>query len=313
MPAQRVHADRHSVPVAAPAGVVYGLLADAVRWPALLPSCVHVEQIDFDGSAERLRLWDLSDGRVRSRHVRRTLDPGSRSIAFEHWDTEWPADRVSGRWQVRELDEDHTLLTLRQERSSELGAVPPPDGTAERLLAEVRRVAERWHSLDELLLSFEDSVHVRGPAELVYDFLYRIGDWEELLPHVDWTGVVEDRPGVQLASVAGSSEQDGRAAVVETVRLCFPHAGRIVHKELEPPGLVAVHSGEWSLLPDEHGVTVVCAHRVMLREEAVEQVLGPDALPVDARLRVREELGRTGVRTLELAKWHAESAVRRLR
>ncbi|WP_448701673.1 helix-turn-helix domain-containing protein, partial [Streptomyces avidinii] len=59
MPSQRVRTSEHTARIAAPAGVVYGLIADAVRWPLLLPTPVHVERIDFDGVHERLRLWDL--------------------------------------------------------------------------------------------------------------------------------------------------------------------------------------------------------------------------------------------------------------
>lgn len=57
----RVHACEHTVRVAAPAGVVYGMLADAARWPVFLPSVVHVERLDFDGVQERLRMWELAD------------------------------------------------------------------------------------------------------------------------------------------------------------------------------------------------------------------------------------------------------------
>lgn len=56
----RVHACEHTVEVAAPAGVVYGMLADAARWPVFLPSVVHVERLDFDGVQERLRMWELA-------------------------------------------------------------------------------------------------------------------------------------------------------------------------------------------------------------------------------------------------------------
>ncbi len=49
-------------------------------------------------------------------------------------------------------------------------------------LDSIKRLAERWTRLDELVLSFEDSVRINGPAELVYDFLYRVGDWPDLIP-----------------------------------------------------------------------------------------------------------------------------------
>jgi aromatase len=296
------------------------MLADAQRWPLLLPTYVHVERIDFDGTREQLRVWDVVAEQVRSFEVRRVLDPVNRTVEFEQRDALWPGETVVGRWSVVPQDGDRSLVTLSCERpwtdAALLGADDGPLGAAAETrarLAEVQRMAERWRELDELLLSFEDRVHVQGPAELVYDFLYRVQDWAELVPHVEWTSVTEDQPGIQLATMGSCAAPDGAGDLSEAVRLCFPHAGRIVFKESVTPRLLAAHTGEWSLLPDEHGVTVVAAHQVMLHAADVEAVLGAGAEPVDARRQVREWLGRAGTELLELAKWHAESAVRRLR
>ncbi|WNI27248.1 SRPBCC family protein [Streptomyces sp. ITFR-16] len=305
MSAERGHSTQRTMSVAAPAGVVYGMLADAVRWPVFLPSLLHVERMDFDGVEEQLRVWDLTDGHVRSSHLRRTLDPRTRSIGFEQRTGDRADAPVTGRWSVEPEDEGSTL-TLRQDGASASHDVP------ERL-RQVKETAERWERLDELLVGFEDSVHVEGPSELVYDFLYRMEDWVELIPHVEWTLVREDQPGVQLAAMDTCAEDSGETVTVETVRLCFPHAGRIVYKETLTPDPIASHSGEWSLLPDESGVKVVSTHQVMLREEAIGRALGEQATPADARHHVRTWLGRASTEALGLAKWHAESAVRRLR
>ncbi|OKK14683.1 hypothetical protein AMK16_29390 [Streptomyces sp. CB00455] len=320
MSSQRVHASEQTAWVSAPAGVVYGLLADAVRWPLLLPPPVHVERMDFDGVRERLRLWDVRDGLVRSFHLRRALHPHTRTVEFEQEDTARPGAPTAGVWTVEEHGGTRSLLTLRQERTLE--GLPAAETGRSRQewqaepaeqLAHMKAIAERWDRLDQLLLSFEDSVHVEGPAELVYDFLYRIEDWPERVPHVESADVVEDVPGVQLAIVDTCATPDGRTLTTRSVRLCFPSAARIVHKELTTSRLVAAHSGEWSLVPDGSGVRVVCAQRVMLREEAVEEVLGAGTDLVEARRYVRTWLGRAAAETLRLAKWHAQSAVRRLR
>lgn len=324
MPSQRVHASERTAWVAAPAGVVYGLLADAVRWPLLLPSTVHVERIDFDGVRERLRVWDMDPAgeRVRSFHLRRVLRPQARTVDFEQEDTARPGALTTGTWTVEARGETESVLTLRQERTLEglPGAATAHSRgqwqeEAAGQLAGLKEIAERWDRLDGLLLSFEDSAHVDGPATLVYDFLYRIGDWPELVPHVDAVEVAEDVPGVQIAAV-DTAAPDGRTVATRTarlVRLCFPAAARIVSKELVAPGLIAAHSGEWSLVPEEDGVRVVCAQQVMLREEAVEEVLGAGTDLVEARRYVRTWLGRAGSETLTLATWHAQSTVRRLR
>ncbi|RPF24793.1 SRPBCC family protein [Streptomyces sp. TLI_185] len=314
MSTQRVHSAQHTVPVAAPAGVVYGLLADAPRWPALLAPFVHVERIDFDGAEENLRLWHLRHGQVCSALARRVLRPHQRRIEFELQDALLPGAPTSGIWSVAPDGADRCLLTLRHERTAgpwEMSEALETDVKTE--LTALREAAERWDRLDELLLSFEDSVYVSGSPELVYDFLYRIEDWAEVVPHVERAEVIEDQPGVQATVLHTCDPETGQTLVSEAIRLCFPAAGRIVHKETVTPDPVAAHYGEWYLEPDVTGVRVVSSHHVMLRESAVEAVLGGGALLVDARRYVRDWLGRSSTEALNLARWHAESAVRRLR
>ncbi|MFJ3235772.1 SRPBCC family protein [Streptomyces sp. NPDC086787] len=316
MPTGQGQFAQHTISVAAPAGVVYGMLADAVRWPVFLASHVHVERMDFDGVTEHLRMWDVTAGHVRSSRIRRVLRPQARLIEFEQQDTFWPDAPTTGAWSVEAADGGRCLVTLRHD-------LPPagpdrPGGNdahtdVRARLEGVRTMAEHWEKLDELLLSFEDNVLVEGPFELAYDFLYRIENWAETIGHVEWTSVTEDQPGVQLAAMDTCAEETGESVTTEAVRLCFPHAGRIVFKQTRTPELIAAHVGEWYLLPEPAGVRAGCTHHVMLREEAVAPVLGEEATLADARRYVREWLGRASNEALGLAKWHAESAVRRLR
>ncbi|MFJ9213866.1 aromatase/cyclase [Streptomyces sp. NPDC102264] len=318
MPGERVHRTAHSVGVAAPAGVVYGLISNAVRWPLFLPPNVHVERLEFDGENERLRMWAMANGQVRSWLSQRVQDPQGRRIGFRHHNPQAPLETMSGTWTVEERGDGTSLLTLLHDftvsgdRAQDVAWVRRAvDSNSDAELESLRRLAERWTRLDRLVLSFEDTVRVKGPAELVYDFLYRAGDWPELLPHVDRLDLTEDTPGVQVMAM-DSRTADGSTHTTESVRVCFPHAGRIVHKQTRTPALMDAHTGEWSLLPDETGVSVVSQHSVVLREEAIERVLGPGADLTDARRFVREALGRDSTATLNLAKRHAESAIRML-
>ncbi|MFD5818718.1 SRPBCC family protein [Streptomyces sp. NPDC127038] len=338
MASQRKHSARLTAPVAAPAGVVYGLLADAPRWPVLLPSYIHVERVDSSRDGDSLRLWQLrpgpgrhsqgrhgqgsesgqgsqgGQGQVRSVFARRVLRPRERRIDFDLRDPLLPDAPAHGSWNVSPESSGRCLVTLCQEQPA------APGQTRETLqeqvrgeLAAVAEAAERWDCLDELLLAFEDSLYVQGSPEIVYDFLYRIADWADLVPHVEYAEVTEDRPGVQNTLLHTSDPDTGDTTVTRAVRLCFPAAGRIVHRATLAPDPLAAHYGEWSLEPDAQGVRVTHTHQVLLRESAVHDVLGPGALPVDARRHVRERLGRASTETLTLARWHAESALRRLR
>ncbi|MGP4012667.1 aromatase/cyclase [Streptomyces sp. 4N124] len=318
MAAERVHTTAHDVDVAAPAGVVYGLIADATRWPLYFPPNVHVEQLEFDGTQERVRMWATANGQVRSWTSSRRLSPQDRRITFRQDLPAAPVKSMLGTWIVDSIDATHSRLTLLHDFTVE-GDDPEGVDWVERAvdtnsrteLGNLRRIAERWTRLDELILVFEDSVRVKGAAELVYDFLYRVANWPERVPHVSRLDVTEDEPGVQVMSM-DTTTADGSVHTTESVRVCFPHAGRIVYKQTVTPALMTAHTGEWSVVPDETGVTITSQHSVVLREEAVEPVLGAGATVADARRYVREALGRNSTATLELAKRYAQSAVRML-
>ncbi|MEV7347027.1 aromatase/cyclase [Streptomyces sp. NPDC093544] len=312
-------ADRttHKVQVSAPAGVVYALIADAVNWPLHFAPSIHVERLEFDGERERLRTWCVMDGRLKSWTSWRYLDPVKRCVEFRQELPAPPLSALGGIMSVRPQGPHSSEIELLY-GFSVTGDLPDDVAWVERAvdvhsrlqLAGLKAVAERWTRLDELVLSFEESVHVNGPAELVYDFLYRAGDWPQTVPHVTRADLTEDVPGVQRMTMETLTEYGTHTT--NSVRICFPHAERIIYKETATPTLLESHTGEWSVVPDERGVTVTAQHTVVLREESIAAELGEHASLAHARRHVREALGRNCRVLLALAKQHAESAVRML-
>ncbi|GHD55034.1 aromatase/cyclase [Streptomyces galbus] len=318
MSGERVEGATHTVEVAAPAGVVFAVLADATKLPLYFSPYVHAERLQFDGATERLRLWTLVDGQLKSWTSRRHLDAVRRRIDFRQEPPAAPLTSMSGTLQVTEHGPRRTELQLRYHYGVD-AARPADRAWAERAahdtsrtqLAELKSYAERWNRLDDLVLSFEEAVRVHGPAELVYDFLYRAGDWPDLVPHVTRADLREDTPGVQHMTVETLTEYGCHST--DSVRICFPHAGRIVHKQTVPHVLLEAHTGEWSVVPDERGVTVLAQHSVVLREDGpAAAALGHHGDLARTRRHVREELGRDSRALLAHAKRHAESAVRML-
>ncbi|MFF3209004.1 aromatase/cyclase [Streptomyces sp. NPDC002962] len=314
MSGERVDRATHTVHVAAPAGVVYAVLADAAKLPLYFSPSIHVERLESDGERERLRMWSLLDGQLKSWTSWRHLDPVERRIEFRQEPPAAAPDAMNGILHARSRGPHRTELELHCDVGVTGG--PPEtgawaaDGNSRTQLAELKSFAERWTRLDDLVLSFEDAVRVNGPAELVYDFLYRAGDWPGLVPHIARADLTEDAPGVQRLTTQTLTEHG--SYTTHSVRICFPHAGRIVHKQTTPHTLLEAHTGEWSVVPDESGVSVIAQHSVVLREDTITAVLGEHAGLGQARRHVREELGRDSRALLAHAKRHAESAVRML-
>ncbi|MGF1430189.1 aromatase/cyclase [Kitasatospora sp. LaBMicrA B282] len=310
----RVHRTVHEVRAAAPAGVLYGLIADATRWPLFFPPCVHVEQLDFDGARERLRMWATAEGRITSWVSSRRLDVERLRVEFTMDLPAHPIESMGGLWTVTPLG-DSCRVTL-EHAFTVIGDDPAAAAWVERATAtnsiiqldRLAELAERWTRLDDLVWAFEDTVHVNAPAELIFDFLYRATDWPAELPHVNRLELIETEPGVQVMSM-GSLSVDGSVHSTESVRICFPAAQRIVYKQTRTSPLLAAHAGEWSIEPDETGVNLTTRHDVLLCEENIEQVLGPGVDAVTAGRHVREALGKAGLSVLRHAAQYALGSV----
>ncbi|MDX2680440.1 aromatase/cyclase [Streptomyces sp. NY05-11A] len=310
MAGERVHHRTYSVDVDASAGAVYALLADSTRWPLFLRSSIHVERLDFDGVHDRFQAWTQLHGTVRSCLVRRTLDAGARRIDFRQEVPAGPLLAHTGSWRVEarasgrcRLALDHDVTLDRGGSQDADAAVRATDARSAAELARLKAVAERWDRLEQLLLSFEESVRIKGPAELVYSFLCSIADWPGRVPHVLRAEVAEEQPGVQV--VRTETRCGGLVRSAETVRVCFPHALRIIAKETAPQEPFQAHTTEWSVVPGERDVTVLAHHQVLLRED-------PDVATAAARAHARDLLGGQSRAVLNLAKRHAETAVRTL-
>src|SRR3954462_7608851 len=115
MPNRRVHHVLNAIEVAAPAGVVYGLIADSVRWPLFFPPSIHVERLDFDGVRERLRMWVTAQGQVKSWTSDRVLDAARRPVSSRQTLPATPAASLGGVWTVEAAGAGSCRLTLRHE------------------------------------------------------------------------------------------------------------------------------------------------------------------------------------------------------
>jgi aromatase len=307
----RLHRTVHTTEVDAPAGAVYGLIADAPRWPLYFGPNVHVERLDFDGTHEHLAMWATANGRVSTWTSRRTLDAAARRVEFRQERPAPPLSAMSGTWSVEPLGAERCRLTLLHDfsvpgdRAEDVAWVERATDTNSRTeLANLARLGARWARLDELVLSFEDSVHVSAPPGPVYAFLQQAAEWPRLLPHVARLDVREE--GAVQVMTMDTRTADGASHTTESVRVCLPDSGRIVYKQTRTPALMEAHTGCWTVTANATGTTVTSQHSVILREENITAVLGEKADVAAARTYLRQALGRNSTATLHHARRHAE-------
>lgn len=311
----------HSVEIAAPPQRVYELIADVTRWPYVFAPTVHVELLGQHGERQRLRLWALANGEVRSWTSVRELDPHGRRISFRQEVSSAPVAAMGGSWTVLPLPGGGSKVVLRHDFQVVGGAAGEPAEQAEWItqatdrnshteLAALKRVAELGDAHDLLVLSFSDSVHVRSTAAPVYDFLYRADQWPDRLPHV--ARLVLDEPATRRESLeAVQSMQmdtrgpDGSVHTTHSVRVCFPHE-RIVYKQTSTPPVMAAHVGAWTLRQHGPGVRVTAHHTVVIRPERLTELLGPNATVDQARQRIQHALSTNSRTTLHFARQAAE-------
>jgi aromatase len=307
VPTPKLRTARHAITVAAAPERVYRLIADVRRWPQLFSPTVHTEHIGRTETEESVRIWALANGEVRDWTTRRELDPAGMTVAFRQQVSSHPVLGMGGVWQVYpdragarvELLHDYRIVDDDEQDAAWVARAVDRNSTAE--LGALREMAQAPGELDELWLSFADSVEVDGDPEDVYQFLARAQDWPHRLGHVARLDLDEEVPDVQHITM-DTVAPDGSVHTTSSVRVCFPST-HIVYKQTRMPGVLTAHTGRWTIEPaqDPGGPVVATAHHtVVLKPEALDTV-------DDVRTKVRAALGGNSLATLRKAKEFAES------
>src|SRR5512132_2182772 len=109
---EQVHSARHTVAVDAPPEAAYRVIADVGAWPHLFPPTVHAERLAGDDAQERIQIWTLANGEVRTRTSRRRLDPGACRVAFRQESSPPPVASMGGAWSMQPAPDGGTVLVL---------------------------------------------------------------------------------------------------------------------------------------------------------------------------------------------------------
>ncbi|MFI0982667.1 aromatase/cyclase [Streptomyces sp. NPDC021093] len=307
---ERHHAT-HTVTVDAPAETVYEIIADVTRWPQFFAPNIHVEHLDKGAQDERIHIWATANGAVKHWISRRELNRAERSVTFRQEVSTAPVASMGGTWTVipegagsrLELRHDFTVVDDAPEGVDWVNTALDRNSEAE--LAGIKRVAEEYDRLGDLMFDFEDTVHVAADGKDVFEFLQRADLWPQRLPHVDRLDLTEDEPGVQVMAM-DTRAADGSVHTTESVRVVFG-ADRIVYKQTTVPALMTAHTGCWTVTANGDGVDVTSQHTVIIRPDAIERILGAGRTEADARAYVQHALSTNSRATLGHAKEYAEA------
>ena len=307
----RIVSTTHTIFIAAPPKVVYELIAEVARWPYIFTPTVHVERLYGTGSNERLRLWAVANGAVRSWTSQRTLNPGELRIRFKQEQPAAPIAAMAGEWVFVPLPGNATSVVLLHEfraidddvaNTALITQAVDRNSTSE--LAALKHIAELGSLPAKLVYSFADSMTIASEPGPVYDFLYRAQEWPRRLPHVNRLTVDEAVPNVQTIEMQ-TCDLDGAEQTARLVRVCFPYEC-IVYKQTELSELMSAHVGRWRVYPVADGVRVTSHNTVLIRPDRVRRLLGRDAGVEQAHQLIRRAVSQHNWITLRHAKQAVE-------
>jgi aromatase len=301
----------HETAVRAPAAHVYQLIADVRNWPAIFPPTVYVDYVERTARDERIRIWATANGEAKSWVSRRRLDPDELRIDFRQEVSAPPVAAMGGSWVLEPVSEEECRVRLLHDYRAvdddpdDLAWIDRAvDRNSRSELDALKANAERIGGAPDLMMTFDDSVHIDGSAKDVYDFINEAQLWTERLPHVVRVSLREDTPGLQRLEM-DTKTRDGSTHTTESIRVCLPHT-RIAYKQIRVPPLLRLHTGQWLLAENSEGVEVTSRHTVVINEPNVPKILGDDASVQEAKDYIRAALGANSRATLEHAKTHAE-------
>ncbi|MFD8423601.1 aromatase/cyclase [Streptomyces sp. NPDC059466] len=302
----------HEITIAAPAPAVYRLLAEVTNWPRIFPPTIHVEQVERDGSEERIRIWATANGEAKNWTSRRELDPEGLRITFRQEIPAPPVAEMGGTWIIEPLGGDasrvrllHDYRAVDDDPHDLLWIDRAVDRNSRSELAALKENVEFAHAAEEVTFSFEDTVLVDGSAKDVYAFINEAGLWSQRLPHVATVRLEEDTTGLQTLEM-DTRAKDGSIHTTKSYRVTFPHR-HIAYKQVTLPALMTLHTGHWTFTDTDEGVTATSQHTVTLNTATIENVLGPGATTTDARAYVHNALSTNSRATLTHAKAYAEN------
>ncbi|QIS18462.1 aromatase/cyclase [Nocardia terpenica] len=295
----------HVITVPDPADSVYNLIADAERWPVIFTPTVHVEYLSPSvGEEQRLRISAFAGRDVKSWVSHRSLSREKRRVSFRQTQPVAPVTSMRGEWKVIPVDEKSSKVIFSHWFTAEHDSKDILDTIEEIVDYNSRAELDSLHKASgrsHLVVDFEDEVRIGAEQAKIFEFLADAQKWPTLIPHVARVALTEDH-GIQTLEMdtfnnADTTGESG-AHTTSSVRVLLPPS-RIAYKQTTLPPFLTAHVGSWDVREDG---TAVAKHTIVLDEESILSMLGPQATVEKAAGIVRQSIGGNSMATLRRAR-----------
>jgi aromatase len=233
----------HGTEIAAPAGFLYSLVAEATAAPLVFPGTVHVEHLAHTPTEERLRIWAVNGEHARNWTSHRRIDADGMRVTFQQEVPAPPVASMVGQWHVEALDENRSKVTLSHtyravdgDAEGERWIANLVDTVSSGQLAAMTEFAALGGPTDRATLLFTDSAELVCPVPRAYAFVADPDRWADAGVSVEQVKCRDAGAGIQLVDlVTGGGERSVARVGFENSHIGF--------KMLRGGPLVAGHTG----------------------------------------------------------------------
>lgn len=285
----------HTLAISAAPEAIFDFLADVSQWPLYFPPTVAAREVAREGEQQTIQLCAVGGNGLHLWQSQRRLDRDGGRLNFSQVQRHPDLESMQGTWVVEASEKPgETTVRLLHDFTMTPGASLSEDDV-ERIVDDnsMQEIAWLKRALEEpplVVYTFSDEVHCPGDLTCAYDFIYRVDEWPNLLPHVSAVTLRENTPGLQIMDMTTRSP-DGSEHTTSSGRLCIPNK-LIEYKQFQRPAALDAHLGMWEFQSDGSGtVTVRSTHTVGINMASAREVLGDDCTEDRAQQAVRKALG----------------------
>ena len=292
----------HEIRVNARAERVYKFLSDVTLWADIFPPTIYVKKIESTKNQDLIQIWATANGEVRTWQSRRSFEPEKRQIIFRQPHPAKPLISMTGTWKVCDEEDNvsrvklvHTYTVKTEEEADYIETAVDTNSRKELgSLQAFFAVPESEYAHGRV----EDILQISSTATEAMDFLKQAEKWPERISHVANATLTRFEAGGELLRLT-TKAKDKSIHETASYRVVISDS-MIVYKQVETPGALVSHRGEWHVFTEDEKTFVKSVHDFALTRDTVTKVLGPSTSLEDAVDLAGKNLMYNSIQTIKL-------------